>query len=93
MIKSLKCIICKTTYNTYMYMTNYTYIRQYSVAKVDYRGAAVPKNMKGWGMETDKRDKRQMTNNIKPYTHTNRFTDFNILRILKFHEGLTMRHR
>ena len=29
-------MICKVTYNTY--------IRQYSVVKVDYRGAAAPKN-------------------------------------------------
>ena len=34
-IKCVKCIICKVTYN----MT----IWQYSVAKVDYRGAAAPK--------------------------------------------------
>ena len=34
--KSVKCIICKVSYNTYDNMT--------SVAKVDYRGAAAPKN-------------------------------------------------
>ena len=43
-MKSVKYIICKTTYNTYIRQ----YIRQYvhctySVAKVDYRGAATPK--------------------------------------------------
>ena len=36
-IKFVKCIICKTTNNTY--------IRKFSVAKVDYRGAAAPKNV------------------------------------------------
>ena len=39
MMKSLKCIICKTTYNT-------TYIHTYSFAIVDYRGAAAPKKKK-----------------------------------------------
>ena len=42
-IKSVKCIICKTTYNTYIHTNDNTYVRQYSVAKVDYRGAAAPK--------------------------------------------------
>ena len=34
-MKSVRCIICETNYNTYT--------RQYSVAKVDYRRAAAPK--------------------------------------------------
>ena len=40
------CLICKVTYNTYILHCTYrhTYIRQYSVAKVDYRGAATPNN-------------------------------------------------
>ena len=34
-MKSVKCIISKTTYNTILHA--------YSVAEVDYRGAAAPK--------------------------------------------------
>ena len=39
MIKCVKCIICKVTYNKY----DNTYDNTYCIAKVDYRGTAAPK--------------------------------------------------
>ena len=37
---SVECIDCRMTYNMYVCM----YVCMYSVYKVDYRGAAAPKN-------------------------------------------------
>ena len=37
---SVKCLICRMTYKMYVCI----YVCMYSVYKVDYRGAAAPKN-------------------------------------------------
>ena len=43
-IKSVKCISCRTTYIQYINTTIHMTIHMTSVAKVDYRGAAALKN-------------------------------------------------